>query len=93
MAIDVKELIEKAVELLTKDENLMESFKKEPIKTIEKLLNIDLPDEALESIVKGVKPRSIWTRSATYWVNWAACLVNNLVLKGRCMRPFFKGAL
>ncbi len=57
MAIDVKELIEKAVELLTKDENLMESFKKEPIKTIEKLLNIDLPDEALESIVKGVKAK------------------------------------
>ncbi|MBQ4551591.1 MAG: hypothetical protein IKM26_00580 [Clostridia bacterium] len=55
--MDVKELIEKAVELLTKDENLMESFKKEPIKTIEKLLNIDLPDEALESIVKGVKAK------------------------------------
>lgn len=57
MAVDIKELIEKAVETLTKDENLMESFKKEPIKTIEKLLNIDLPDEALESIVKGVKAK------------------------------------
>lgn len=57
MAIDVKELIEKAVELLTKDENLMENFKKEPIKTVEKLLNIDLPDDLLESVVKGVQAK------------------------------------
>lgn len=57
MAVDVKELIEKAVELLTKDENLMENFKKEPIKTIEKLLNVDLPDELLENVVKGVQAK------------------------------------
>ena len=57
MEIDIKELIEKAVELLTKDENLMDNFKKEPIKTIEKLLNVDLPDEMLESVVKGVKAK------------------------------------
>lgn len=57
MAVDVKELIEKAVELLTKDENLMENFKKEPIKTIEKLLNVDLPDDLLESVVKGVQAK------------------------------------
>ena len=57
MAVDVKELIEKAVELLTKDETLMENFKKEPIKTIEKLLNVDLPDELLENVVKGVQAK------------------------------------
>ena len=57
MAVDIKELIEKAVEMLTKDENLMDNFKKEPIKTIEKLLNVDLPDDMLESIVQGVKAK------------------------------------
>ena len=57
MAVDVKELIEKAVELLTKDETLMENFKKEPIKTIEKLLNIDLPDDKIDAIVKGVQAK------------------------------------
>ncbi len=57
MAVDVKELIEKAVEMLTKDENLMDNFKKEPIKTIEKLLNVDLPDDLLESVVKGVQAK------------------------------------
>lgn len=57
MAVDIKELIEKAVDLLTKDENLMENFKKDPIKTVEKLLNVDLPDELLENVVKGVKAK------------------------------------
>ena len=57
MAVDVKELIEKAVEMLTKDENLMDNFKKEPIKTIEKLLSVDLPDDLLESVVKGVQAK------------------------------------
>jgi len=57
MAVDIKELIEKAVDLLTKDENLMENFKKDPIKTVEKLLNVDLPDELLEKVVKGVKAK------------------------------------
>lgn len=57
MAVDIKELIEQAVELLTKNENLMENFKKDPIKTIEKLLNVDLPDDMLEAVVKGVKTK------------------------------------
>lgn len=57
MAVDIKELIEKAVDLLAKDENLMENFKKDPIKTVEKLLNVDLPDELLEKVVKGVKAK------------------------------------
>lgn len=57
MAVDIKELIEQAVELLTKNENLMENFKKDPIKTIEKLLNVDLPDDMLEAVVKGVKAK------------------------------------
>lgn len=57
MAVDIKELIEKAVDLLTKDEDLMENFKKDPIKTVEKLLNVDLPDDLLENVVKGVKAK------------------------------------
>ena len=57
MAVDIKELIEKAVDLLTKDENLMENFKKDPIKTVEKLLNVDLPDDVIAKIVDGVKAK------------------------------------
>ncbi len=54
---DVKELVESAVDKLKGDDGLLDSFKESPIKTIEKLLNIDLPDEILEKIVDAVKAK------------------------------------
>ena len=54
---EIKELIEKAVKMLQEDDNLMENFKKDPIKVVEKLLNVDLPDEKLEAIVEGIKAK------------------------------------
>ena len=55
--MDIKELIEKAIDKLKDDDNLMESFKKDPIKVVEKLLNVDLPDDKLEAIVDGIKAK------------------------------------
>lgn len=54
---EIKELIEKAVDLLQKDPALMENFKKNPIKVVEKLLGIDLPDDKIEAIVQGIKAK------------------------------------
>ncbi|MBQ8186186.1 MAG: hypothetical protein IJX93_07845 [Clostridia bacterium] len=54
---ELKEKIEAIVEKLTENKDLMDDFKKEPIKTVEKLLGIDLPDEKLEAIVDGVKAK------------------------------------
>ncbi|MBO5649396.1 MAG: hypothetical protein J6S76_05730 [Clostridia bacterium] len=54
---DIKELSEKAVDTIKGDENLLESFKKDPIKVVEKILNVDLPDEILEKIVEAVKAK------------------------------------
>ncbi len=54
---DVEELVEKAVSALKGDNNLLDAFKEEPIKTIEKLLNVDLPDEILEKIADAVKAK------------------------------------
>ncbi|MBQ3177593.1 MAG: hypothetical protein IJB15_13120 [Clostridia bacterium] len=54
---EIKELIEKAIDKLKDDDNLMESFKKDPIKVVEKLLNVDLPDDKLEAIVDGIKAK------------------------------------
>lgn len=54
---EIKELIEKAIDKLKGDDNLLESFKKDPIKVVEKLLNVDLPDEKLEAIVEGIKAK------------------------------------
>lgn len=54
---EIKELIEKAVDLLQKDPALMENFQKNPIKVVEKLLGIDLPDDKIEAIVQGIKAK------------------------------------
>ena len=54
---EIKEMIEKVVERVTKEDDLKELFEKEPIKAIEKVLGIDLPDEKLEAIVDAVKAK------------------------------------
>ena len=54
---ELKEKIEEIVKKLTENKDLLSDFKKEPIKTVEKLLGIDLPDEKLEAIVEGIKAK------------------------------------
>ena len=55
--IDIKELAETAGDTIKGDDNLLESFKTNPIKVVEKVLKIDLPDEILEKIVEIVKTK------------------------------------
>ena len=53
--MDIKEQINKVVEKVTKDETLKAQFQKEPVKAVEKVLGVDLPDDVVEKIVQGVK--------------------------------------
>lgn len=55
MALDIKEKVEELVEKFTKDPALKAQFQKDPVKAVEKVLGVDLPDEAVEKIVAGVK--------------------------------------
>lgn len=55
--IDIKEIIENIVEEITKNENLKEDFEKEPVKVIERVVGVDLPDELLEKVIDGVKAK------------------------------------
>ena len=57
MNIDIKEIIENIVEEVTKNENLKEDFEKEPVKVIERVIGVDLPDELLEKVIDGVKAK------------------------------------
>ncbi len=45
------------VEKITKDENLMKEFKDDPVKAVEKVTGKDLPDDAIEKIIDGVKAK------------------------------------
>ncbi len=53
----IKEKIEEITEKIKNSDELMAKFKAEPIKTLEGLLGIDLPDEIIEKIVDGVKAK------------------------------------
>ncbi|MBR6709410.1 MAG: hypothetical protein IKL84_07000 [Clostridia bacterium] len=53
----IKEKIEEITEKIKNSDDLMAKFKKEPVKTLENLLGVDLPDEIIQKIVDGVKAK------------------------------------
>lgn len=55
--MDIKAEIEKLAEKIKKNPELLASFKTDPIKAVEGLLGIDLPDETIKSIVAGIKAK------------------------------------
>ena len=54
---DVKEQITKVVDKITKDEKLMDQFKKNPVNAVESVLGVDLPDDVINKVVDGVKAK------------------------------------
>ena len=55
--MDIKEKIESVVKKLLSDKKLLEKFEKNPVKVIEELLGVDLPDDMVNSIIDGVKAK------------------------------------
>lgn len=55
--MDIKAQITTAVEKITKDPKMLEQFKKDPVKAVEQVLGVDLPDDVVNQIVDGVKAK------------------------------------
>lgn len=55
--MDIKAQITKVVDTVTKDKTVLEQFQKDPVKTIEKILGVDLPDDVVKQVVEGVKAK------------------------------------
>ena len=55
--MDIKAKIEELVEKIKNDDDLLKNFKEEPVKTIEKLVGIDLPDDQIEKLIDGIKAK------------------------------------
>ncbi len=55
--MDIKGQIDKIVEEVSKNPNIKEQFEKEPVKVIENVIGIDLPDDVVMKIVDGVKAK------------------------------------
>ena len=55
MAIDIKAKIEEIVNKIKGDKSIGEKFQKDPTKTVEGLIGVDLPEDQINSVVEAVK--------------------------------------
>ena len=55
--MNIKEKIEELVEKIKNDKDLMKKFQTDPIKTIEELVGMDLPDDQIEKLAEGIKAK------------------------------------
>lgn len=55
--MDIKAKIEALVDKIKGDEALQAQFKTDPVKAVEGLLGVDLPNDQIEKIVDGIKAR------------------------------------
>lgn len=54
---EIKEKIEAVVEKIKNDDALRAKFKTEPVKALEEVLGVDLPDDVIEKVIDGVKAK------------------------------------
>lgn len=57
MEVDIAKIVADAVQALTKDEKLLAEFRKNPVKTVEKKLGIDLPEEQINAVIKAIEAK------------------------------------
>lgn len=55
--MDIKEKINEIVKKLQSDPTLMEQFRADPVKALEGLTGLDLPDDMLKQAAEGVKAK------------------------------------
>lgn len=55
--MDIKAKIDEVVNKVKSDKNFAEKFKNEPIKAVEDVLGIDLPDDVIKNVIDGVKAK------------------------------------
>ena len=55
--MDIKATVEKAVKKLMDNPALLKKFEKEPVKVIEELIGVDLPDDLVNQLVDAIKAK------------------------------------
>lgn len=53
--MDFKKKAEEVVEKFKNDPELMAEFQKDPVKAVEKVVGMDLPDELIKKVAEGIK--------------------------------------
>lgn len=55
--MDIKAQISRIIDEISKNPDIREQFEKEPVKVIEKIIGVDLPDDIVMKIIDGVKAK------------------------------------
>lgn len=55
--MDIKAKIDEIVNKVKSDEGFANKFKSEPVKAVEDVLGVDLPDDQVSKVVEGVKAK------------------------------------
>lgn len=55
--MDIKAKIEEIVEKVKSDKDFANKFQSEPIKAVEGVIGVDLPDDQIQKVVDGVKAK------------------------------------
>lgn len=55
--MDIKAKIEEIVEKIKTDKTLAAKFKEDPVKAVESVIGIDLPDDKVKQVVDGIKAK------------------------------------
>ena len=55
--MDIKAKVEELVKKIQSDEALQAQFKEDPVKAVEGIVGVDLPDDTINSVVAGVKAK------------------------------------
>ena len=55
--LDIKAKIDEMVKKIQSDEKLQAQFKEDPVKAVEGLLGVDLPDDTVQKVADGVKAK------------------------------------
>ena len=73
---DIKKKIDEIVKKITSDKNFAKKFRENPVKAVEEVLGVDLPDDVINNIVDGVKAK-LTTDNAKNLTNKAVSLFKN----------------
>ena len=53
----IKKKIEEVVQKIKNDKNFAAKFQKDPVKALEEVLGVDLPEDQINAIISGVKAK------------------------------------
>ena len=55
--MDIQKIIAEALEQLSNNKDLRKSFDIDPVKVLEKILKVDLPDDQINAVIKAIQAK------------------------------------